>query len=135
MDFLFMFIKLIFALVVVIFLMMLSLRLSNKSIDKINGKRYMKVVDKVQLGKDSFIAIVKIGDKGLIMSVSQNKTEVLEEITLEEVLKIEKEKRESIEDMTKTVDKVMETVKDKTRDFKKNVDKKRKLKEDKNEKI
>ena len=135
MDFLFMFIKLIFALVVVIFLMMLSLRLSNKSIDKINGKRYMNVVDKVQLGKDSFIAIVKIGDKGLIMSVSQNKTEVLEEITLEEVLKIEKEKRESIEDMTKTVDKVMETVKDKTRDFKKNVDKKRKLKEDKDEKI
>ena len=57
------------------------------------------------------------------------------ELTLEEVLKIEKEKRESIEDMTKTVDKVMETVKDKTRDFKKNVDKKRKLKEDKDEKI
>ena len=30
--------------------------------------------------------------------------------------------------MTKTVDKVMETVKDKTRDFKKNVDKKKKVK-------
>lgn len=135
MDFLFMFIKLIFALAVVVFLMMLSLKLSNKGIDKINGKRYMKVIDKVQLGKESFIAIVKIGEKGLIISVSQNKTEILEEITIEEVIKIEKEKRESIEDMTKTVDKVMEVVKDKSKVFKEKVDKKRKLKEDNDEKI
>ena len=146
MDFLFMFIKLIFALVVVIFLMMLSLRLSNKSIDKINGKRYMKVVDKVQLGKDSFIAIVKIGDKGLIMSVSQNKTEVLEEITLEEVLKIEKEKREA-KDVPGVKPRYLNKVKNGwyrvKHSFKgvffhltkKKEDKKRKLKEDKDEKI
>ena len=135
MDFLFMFIKLIFALAVVVFLMKLSLKLSNKGIDKINGKRYLKVIDKVQLGKESFIAIVKIGEKGLIISVSQNKTEILEEITIEEVIKIEKEKRESIEDMTKTVDKVMEVVKDKSKVLKEKVDKKRKLKEDNDEKI
>lgn len=73
MDFLFMFFKLIVALIVVIFLMMVSLKVSNRGLNKISGKRYMKIVDKVQLGKDSFIAIVKIGDKGVIMSVTHQK--------------------------------------------------------------
>lgn len=135
MDFIFMFFRLIIALIVVIFLMMLSLKLSNKGLDKINGKRYMKVVDKVQLGKDSFIAIVKIGDKGIVMSVNPSKSEILEEISLEEVERIEKEKKESIEDMTKTVDKVVEVLKEKSAVLKKKNLSKRKIKEDKNEKI
>lgn len=125
MDFIFMFFKLIFGLIVVLLAMVLTLKYSNKGITKLTDKKYVKIVDKVQIAKDSYIVIIKLGNKGKVLSVSNSHTEVLEEISLEEILKIEQEKRESIEDMTKTFDKTMNIIKEKSKE----IIEKKKLKE------
>lgn len=130
MDFIFIFLKLIVALIVVLLAMILALKVSNKGLSKITEKKYMKIVDKVQLSKDNYIVTIKLGDKGKVLSVSNNHTEVIEEISLEEIKKIEDEKRESIEAVTKNFDKTMNILKEK---LKKVMDKK-KLKEENHEK-
>lgn len=111
MEFIKMFLQLIIGLIVVLGLMIITVRVSNKGIKNITNKRYIKVIDKVQLAKDSYIVVAKIGDKGVIFVTSGNNTEKLQELSYEEIEKIEKEKRESLESMTHAFDKYLEKVK------------------------
>ena len=88
-----MIIKLIFALVVVLGLMYLVFKISGNRLNKINEGKYIKVLEKVQISKDTSIVVVKIGKKGYIMSSSNNNTEKIDEISEEEILLLEEEKR------------------------------------------
>lgn len=106
-----MFLQLIIGLIVVLGLMMITLRVSNKGITNFTTKKYIRVIDKVQLSKDSYIVVAKIGDKGIIFVTSGNNTEKLQELSFEEIEKIEKEKRESLDNMTHAFDKYIEKVK------------------------
>ncbi|MBS5883241.1 MAG: flagellar biosynthetic protein FliO [Clostridium sp.] len=93
MDLIFMIIKLIFALVVVLGLMYLVFKISGNRINKFNEGKYIKVLERVQISKDTSIVVVKIGKKGYIMSSSNNNTEKIDEISEDEILLLEEEKR------------------------------------------
>ncbi len=88
-----MIIKLIFALVVVLGLMYLVFKISGNRLNKINEGKYIKVLEKVQISKDTSIVVLKIGKKGYIMSSSNNNTEKIDEISEEEILLLEEEKK------------------------------------------
>ncbi|GAA0107110.1 MULTISPECIES: flagellar biosynthetic protein FliO [Clostridium] len=93
MDLIFMIIKLIFTLVVVLGLMYLVFKISGNRLNKINEGKYIKVLEKVQISKDTSIVVLKIGKKGYIMSSSNNNTEKIDEISEEEILLLEEEKK------------------------------------------
>ena len=113
MDFLFYIIKMIFALVFILGLMVFALKYSNKGLNKISNKRYVKVVDRMQISKDTYIVILKIGKKGMVLLTNSGHTEKLQELTLEEIEDIEKSKIESYENMTNIFNKFISKIKSK----------------------
>lgn len=117
----------VFALALVFGLLFLSAKLSNKGLTKFNENKYIKVIDRVQLTKDSAICIIKIGEKGLVVITSTGHTEKLEELTKEEIEKIEKEKSRGYEEMSASINKYFDKYKTKIHKIK--------SKEEKNEKI
>lgn len=92
MDLAFLFLKLIFALAVVLGLMYLTFKLSGDKLSKINNNKYIKVLERSQISRETSIAVVKVGDKGYILSISNNKIEKLDELSNEEILVIEEDK-------------------------------------------
>lgn len=92
MDLAFLFLKLIFALVVVLGLMYLTFKLSGNKLSKINNNKYIKVLERSQISREASIVVVKVGDKGYILSISNNKIEKLDELSNEEILVIEEDK-------------------------------------------
>ena len=124
-----MFVKLILGLIVIIALIALSVKLSSKKTTSFTNKKYVRVIDRIQISKDSYIVITKIGDKGIVFVTSGNSTQKLEELTSEEVTRIETEKRESIENVSKEFDRYTKIVKEKA-----SILLKKKSKEEKDEK-
>jgi len=79
-------IQLLIFLPFILFLIYLLGKLTNKFYISPPG-RYMKIVERLQLSKDSFIMVIKI-------SSSNNKTEILKELTEEELLKAEQNSKQ-----------------------------------------
>lgn len=98
--------KLLFSLTIVLGLMYITFKLASTKVDEINKNKYIKVLERTQISKESSILVVKIGDKGYIMSTSQGKTEKLDEISSEELLKIETIKKSEIEKVQNTYDNI-----------------------------
>lgn len=94
-----MFIKLIVSLVVVLLLVFLTFKFANTGVKKVSGDKYIKVIDRTQIGKDISLLIIKVGEEGWIMSTANGKTEKLKELTKEEIIEIEKKKEEKAEDL------------------------------------
>ncbi|MGL5152452.1 MAG: FliO/MopB family protein [Clostridium sp.] len=109
MDTFFMFIKLIFALAFVLGLLLITLKFAGKGYGNINSNKHIKIVDRVQLGKDSFVTVLKVGEKGYLLSNSPSKTEVLDTLDKDEIQVIEEEKRKSAENISGMYDKFIAT--------------------------
>jgi flagellar protein FliO/FliZ len=113
MDFIFMVFKLIFALIIILGIFLVTLKYSNKGISKIGNKRYVKVVDRMQISKDSYIVILRIGKKGMVLLTNSGHTEKLQELSIEEIEEIERIKMESYENMTNIFNKLISKIKSK----------------------
>ncbi|VYU41105.1 flagellar formation protein [Clostridium tertium] len=118
MDFIFLLFKLIFALAVVLGLMYLSFKLSNNKISQINEGKYIKVLERNQISKDTAIVVVKIGKKGYILSTSNNSTNKLDELSEEETFLLEEEKRKEKEKVSKQYEIAITNLKSKIKRFK-----------------
>ena len=85
--------KLILSLTTVLLLIFLVFKVLG------NNKKYMKIIDRLQITKDNSIVIVQIGKKGYIMSSSQKGMEKIEELEKEELQVIEEMKKESLKEI------------------------------------
>ena len=103
MEMFFMSIKVVGVLIFVIILMLLTLRLSE---NKLNNKKNIKVLDKAQLSKDNTIYILKILNKGYVVSVSSSKTDILSELSEDEIEEIENNKKEELQKITDSYNKL-----------------------------
>lgn len=108
-----MIIKLIVSLVVILGLIFILFKLSNNKINNINEGKYINVIDRVQIAKDSYILIVKIGKRGYIMSSSGGKTEKLEELSEEEIINIQQEKLKRFEEANIKYENTINLIKEK----------------------
>lgn len=97
-EFFKMIIQLIFALAATLGLMFLSVKLMGTKLNGINN-RYIKVIERVQVTKENAILIVKIGEKGYIMTSTAGHMEKLSELSEEEINIIEEDKRKSSQEM------------------------------------
>ncbi|MBB6624240.1 flagellar formation protein [Clostridium gasigenes] len=116
-----MIIKLIISLVIILGLILILFKLSNKKINDINDNKYINVIDKVQISKDSYILIVKIGKKGYIMSSSGGKTEKLEDLSEEEMVNIQKEKLKRFEETNIKYENTINLIKERALKLKKKI--------------
>lgn len=121
MEFLGMILNLLISLILIIGLIFILFKLSNKKINDINNNKYIKVVDRVQIGKDSHILIVKIGKKGYVMSSSVGKTEKLEELSEEEMFSIQNEKAKKVEEANIKYENTIKLIKERVLTLKKKV--------------
>lgn len=104
MDLAFLILKLIFALAVVLGLMYLTFKLSGDKLNKMNNGKHIKVLERTQISRDSSIAVVKVGTKGYVLSISNSKVEKLDELSNEDILLIEENKKREKEKLNEQYD-------------------------------
>lgn len=129
MGFIGMFIQLIIALGITLGLMFLSFKVLGTRVNKINDNKYIKVIERVQVTKESNILLVKVGKKGYVMTSTTGNMEKLSELSEEEIIEIEEEKKKLAQDMNETYNKFIS----KTGQYVSSIVKKIRAKEDKNE--
>lgn len=129
MEFIGMFIQLIIALGITLGLMFLSFKVLGTRVNKINDNKYIKVIERVQVTKESNILLIKVGKKGYVMTSTTGNMEKLSELSEEEIIEIEEEKKKLAQDMNETYNKFIS----KTGQYVSNIVKKIRAKEDKNE--
>jgi flagellar protein FliO/FliZ len=93
--------QLIFALGVTFGLMFLSFKVMGSKYNVINNNKYIKVIDRVQITKENSILIVKMGEKGYIMTSTAGHMEKLSELSEDEIKNIEENKKKSNEEIIK----------------------------------
>lgn len=93
-------VQLLLALGVTLGLMFLCFRLMGPKLNSINNNKYIKVIERVQVTKENAILIVKIGEKGYIMTSSAGHMEKLSELSKEEMSIIEQDKKKAAEEIT-----------------------------------
>lgn len=91
--------KLIVSMIIIFALMIILFKYANKGIDGNLNKKYVKVIERVQISKDGYILVVKVGKKGMVLSTSTGHTEKLQELTEEELAEIEEAKQQALKDM------------------------------------
>ena len=99
--------QLILALGVTLGLMFLSFKLMGTKLNAINNNKYMRVIDRVQVTKENTILIVKIGQKGYVMTSSAGHMEKLSELSEEEINIIEEDKKKAAEDIAEGYNKLI----------------------------
>ena len=104
-------IKLIFALVVILGLIYLSFILSNEKLNKYVENKYIKVLERTQISKEAYILAVKIGEKGYILSVANNNVEKLSELTKDEIINIEDNKKKEKEKLNNKYNIILDNIK------------------------
>ena len=91
--------KLIVSMIIIFALMIILFKYANKGINGNLNKKYVKVIERVQISKDGYILVVKVGNKGMVLSTSTGHTEKLQELTEEELAEIEEAKQQALKDM------------------------------------
>lgn len=91
--------KLIVSMIIIFALMIILFKYANKGINGNLNKKYVKVIERVQISKDGYILVVKVGKKGMVLSTSTGHTEKLQELTEEELAEIEETKQQALKDM------------------------------------
>lgn len=88
MEWLKLIIQLVFALTLIFSLMYLLTKISGNKLEKINENKYITVIERTNISKDVAILLLKVGEKGYVISASNNNVEKLEEISKEEMMNI-----------------------------------------------
>lgn len=85
-----MILKLIILLPLIIFIIYITFRYGGIKFRNIQNGRYVRILDRIPLSKDNTLLIVKIGEKGYIMTSTHERIEILQEIKNEDLLNIQK---------------------------------------------
>lgn len=117
-DELLLFLKVIIALGVTLLMIYILAKVGNKSIDSSNNGKQIKVLEKTQISKENSLLIVKIRDKGYVMSSNTGKVEILSEISKEDIDTIEEEQKKAREEMINKYSNVASTIKEKLQNIK-----------------
>lgn len=92
-------INIIVVVPVVLILIVISLKLSKSSVDKLSSGSYVKIIEKINISKDTSIYVIKMGSTGCVAVVSPGNTEIIKELDeeeLEEIVDNKKKKYKAI---------------------------------------
>ena len=75
-------------------LIIITIRLSKSSINGIAKNKYIKVLERTNLNKDTELYVLKVGDEGCVIVSSSTKTDTIKELTSHQIEEIEKKQEE-----------------------------------------
>lgn len=84
--------QLLLVLPFILFLVYFSLKFGGSKLQNMQNGNFIKIIEKVALTKESYIMLIKLGDKGYVMSTTKEKNEILYELSVEELALIESKK-------------------------------------------
>lgn len=76
----------------ILFLIYFSLKFGGSKLQNLQSGNYIKILEKVALSKENYILLIKLGNKGYVMSSTKDKNEILYELSDEELTSIENKK-------------------------------------------
>lgn len=109
MDFNFwiMLLKIIVFLPLILFLFYMSVKFGGNKLQSMQNGKFIKVLERVALSKENSLIVVKIGDKGYVLTSSAGKVDTLLELSAEELMRLETTKEipqyESLKDFYQKV--------------------------------
>lgn len=80
---------------IILLLIVISLKLSKKSLDRLNSGSYVQVIERFNLSKEVSVSVMRIGKTGCVLVSSNNNSQVIKELNEEEIEKIIKMKSEN----------------------------------------
>lgn len=91
MDFNFwiMLLKIVVFLPFILLLFYLSVKYGGNKLQGMQNGRFIKVIERVALSKENSLIVVKIGDKGYVLTSAAGKVDTLLELSDEELVKLE----------------------------------------------
>lgn len=98
-DLILMVLKLLGALAIVLVLLLLTLKVGASKVTHFQKGKYIKILDKATLSKDNSLFVVKLGEEGCVIATSENKVEILKNLTKVEVETLEREKEKLSEEI------------------------------------
>ena len=81
-------INLIIFIPITIILIIASIKLTKFNSDNINKHKYVKVLERTNLNKDTSIFVLEMGDEGCVVVSSPSKIEKLKELNVEDIAEI-----------------------------------------------
>ncbi len=77
------------AMCIVIYLSYVASKYLAKSSMKVNGTKYIKVIDRLMLGKDRYILVARVGKRNFLFGVTDQRVESMVELNEEDLVEIE----------------------------------------------
>lgn len=103
--------KMVFQIIIflplTLFLIYVIIKYGGDKLQNISRGSIIKIIERVQVSKDSFLVIAKVLDKFYLISTSGNKNEILKELDGEQVEKLLKEKKNNSK---KNVDNILSKI-------------------------
>ncbi|MEW9080422.1 flagellar biosynthetic protein FliO [Terrisporobacter glycolicus] len=75
-------------------LIIITIRLSKSSINGLAKNKYIKVLERTNLNKDTEVYVIKVGDEGCVVISSSTKTDKIKELTSHQIEEIERKQEE-----------------------------------------
>lgn len=104
--------QLVIALAITLGIMFLSYKVLGSKVNGINKDKYVQVLERTQIAKDSFILVVKTGKKGYVVISTAGHVDKLSELSEEEIKEIESKKRLYNEEVLERYNKLISFSKD-----------------------
>lgn len=87
-------INMVLLIPIIIILIIISLKLSRKSLEKLSLGSYIQVIEVVKLSTDINLCVVKIGETGKVIATSNSNIEVIKDLDKDEINEIIKAKND-----------------------------------------
>lgn len=84
-----MLLKIVVFLPFIILLIYLSMKYGTKKLQDMQSGKFIKVLERVPISKDNSLVVVKIGDKGYVLTSSSAKIDKLMELSEEELIQLQ----------------------------------------------
>lgn len=114
------FLQMLFEIIIfvpgILFLFVLFIKYGGNKLQRLQNGKYIKIMERVGLSKENGLMVVKIGDKGYVLSSASGKVEILLQISDEDMEKIENNNQLPQYDSLKAIA-------DKLKEFKQNIKK------------
>lgn len=78
----------------IIILIVVSIKLSKSNLGNIGMSKYIEVIERTNLNKDTYIFVLKLGDEGCVVMSSPSSTEKIKNLSKEEISNLEQKRKE-----------------------------------------
>ena len=82
-------------IILMIGVILIAYKVNGISIQNVGLDRYTKILEKVAINKDTYLVVLKTGNDGCVLLVSNNNIERIKDLTIDEVKDIEERKQKN----------------------------------------